>query len=380
MLQLSKEINIGFDAKRAYHNTSGLGNYSRDLIRLAALGQKDWQFYLYNPKQKKKNTFGNKWDNVHQVLPSSLLYKVIHPAWRSKAIINTLKKDKIQLYHGLSNELPLGISKSGIKSVVTIHDLIFLQHPELYKSTDRVIYRQKFAQASIESDKIIAVSQQTKRDLIEFLKVDPDKIHVIYQVCNPVFKRSISEEKSEKVLKKYNVNHPYLLSVGSIEKRKNQGILISALKKSQSNLSLVIVGKPGSYKNELIKSIKKNNLKDRVVFVHGAKTSEIAALYSRASLFAYPSLYEGFGIPILEALSSKVPVITTKGGVFTETGGDAAVYVNPEDSIEIAGQIDRLVSEPAMRESMIHKGLHHTKQFEEKKVTAELIELYESLL
>src|SRR5262245_14266308 len=212
-------MNIGFDAKRAYHNGTGLGHYSRTLIRSLAEYFPQHQYYLFNPKPSDLFHLNGK--NIHEMLPSGLLHKTLSSVWRSKWITNDLEKLGIDIYHGLSNEIPLDIHKTQIKSVVTIHDLIFERFPAQYSKIDAQIYKKKFRYACDHADKVIAISQQTKRDIIEFYKTPEEKISICYQSCNPAFGRQVPEQEKKLIKEKYSLPDEYFLYVGSIIERKN---------------------------------------------------------------------------------------------------------------------------------------------------------------
>ena len=175
-------MRIGYDAKRAFHNLSGLGNYSRNIITLMSRFYPANEYYLYTPGIR---------ENTGQFLPSgailrtpeTFLSKKFGSVWRSVCLAKWLQKDRIDIYHGLSNELPLNIKGTGVRSVVTIHDLIFIRFPELYNRIDRNIYRQKVNYAVRIADRTIAISEQTKRDIVEFTNIKPEKVSVIYQSC-----------------------------------------------------------------------------------------------------------------------------------------------------------------------------------------------------
>ncbi len=184
-------MRIGFDAKRAFSNNTGLGNYSRDAIRVLSIFYTDNKYFLYTPKAKENNrlTFLNDSTNTFVRTPQSLLNKALKSYWRSKSIVRDLFTNKIDIYHGLSHELPIGIEKTNIKTVVTIHDLIFKRFPRNYRSIDRKTYDIKYKYAVKHADLTIAISEQTKQDIVEFYKINPENIKVIYQSCHENFRK-----------------------------------------------------------------------------------------------------------------------------------------------------------------------------------------------
>jgi len=375
---LHGSFNIGFDAKRAFFNRSGLGNYSRDTIRILSSIHQENQYFLYSPKNPKGDIFVQP-EGTHLRLPAGFINSTFSSYWRSSGIIKELKKDGIQLYHGLSNEIPLNIQKSGIKSVVTIHDLIFLTHPRYYKLIDRNIYRKKFLYACQNSDQVIAVSNKTKADIIHFFGIKEDKISVVYQGCNPLFNAEASEKMKAAVTIKYGLPSAYILCVGTIEERKNQLQLVKSMQLLNTEFPLVLVGKSTAYCNEIIKYIETENL-NNVLILHNVSNEDLPAIYRMANAFVYPSLVEGFGIPVLEALASKVPVVTSKGGAMEEAGGAGAIYVNPENTEELAQAIQKILEDTITRESLIHEGEKHFKKFTDEVIAENIMEVYKHVL
>lgn len=366
-------MNIGFDAKRAFFNTSGLGNYSRNTIRLLSEYYPENNYILYTPSDKDVIEFEIK-KNIRIVTPSSFIGSIAKSYWRSVQISKQIIEDKIDIFHGLSNEIPSGLKKANIQSLITIHDLIFFRYPELYKHVDRNIYIKKVKNGCSNADKIIAISNQTKSDLIQFMNVDESKIFVVYQGCNPIF-YDIAENKEE-VRSKLSLPEKYILYVGTIEKRKNLLNVIKALKENNIETPLVVVGRKTNYFHEVENYINHNNLNQQVSFYHNIETEDLPAIYQMAEIFIYPSIFEGFGIPILEALNSGTPVITSKGSCFSEAGGGSSIYIQPDNIEEITEAIRLVLNNKGLREKMIIDGLEHAKNFKDKKVAEDLMNIY----
>ena len=371
-------MKIGFEAKRIFHNKTGLGNYSRDLVRNLSAHYPDNQYYLYNPKTSLKKKFVVNNYNVFEKLPKSSFFKYFRNLWRQFGVVKDLVDDEIQIFHGLSGEIPMGLKSKKIKSVVTIHDLIFMKYPNLYSFWDKQIHYYKFKKAAKNADIIVSVSQQTKKDIVEILKINPEKIKVIYQGCHSVFKEKINDLEMQYVLKKYNIPQNYILNVGTIETRKNVLLAVKALKNIET--TLVIVGKKTDYVNEIENYIKENKLKNKIIFLNGLDLKELAILYRNAQIFVYPSIYEGFGIPIIEALYSKTPVITTAGGVFPEAGGPDSVYVKTDDVLAMELAINQLLSDENLRSEISEKGFEFVQKFNDNIVATKYNKIYESLV
>ncbi len=371
-------MRIGYDAKRAFKNFSGLGNYSRTLITQMKIHFPENEYFLYTSRIPGPG-LKDLTENAPPRYPQSTLGKSIPSLWRSYGISQDIQQDKIDVYHGLSNELPLGIGKTGAKSVVTVHDLIFLRFPELYKPVDRFLYRKKLEYCVENADHIIATSEQTRNDLLDFVAADQYKISVVYQPCNPIFKNRPEEGDKEKIRQTYNLPSSYLLYVGTIEKRKNLLSIIRALHEENIQIPLVVVGKETAYAKKVHQYIEEKGVKN-ILFLKNVPNQHLPVLYHMAKIFIYPSEFEGFGIPVLEAVTSGVPVIAGKGSCLEETGGVGSRYIDPEDIESIGDTIRELLDNPDVRENMIEKGLQHAEHFNGKTIAQQLNYIYDSLL
>ena len=368
-------LKIGFDAKRIVRNGTGLGSYGRTLVN--DLAQYPLRLNLYAPDKGHDDlrTQIVERDNIAFVYPTSRHFKSY---WRSRGIVADLKRDGIQLFHGLSGELPFGIRKSGIKSVVTIHDLIFLRHPEFYNPIDVQIYKWKFRQTIKEADYIIAISECTKRDILEYggNLVSEDKITLIYQSCSPRFNTSQNYKTS-------NLNSKlgcYVLSVGSIEPRKNTMLALKALHHLPDDISLVLVGRHTAYTDKLIQYARANGLEHRLHILHGVPDTDLPALYAGAECFVYPSVYEGFGIPIIEAISCGLPVVACTGSCLEEAGGPDSLYVAPNDAIGMANAIRRSLKGADDREERIQRSMDYIRRFSGTDVAGQVVDVYKRVL
>lgn len=381
-------MNIGFDAKRAYQNSTGLGHYSRTLISSLAAYYPDNNYYLFAPEITSAfNTTDFK--NIQPMSPKHFPSSLFTGIWRSNLVKKDLLKNKIDIYHGLSHEIPVGIAKTGIKSVVTMHDLIFERYPHQYNPIDRIIYRKKFRYACNNANKIIAISLQTKQDIIDFYKIPEEKITICYQSCNPAFTEIISEAKKEATRQLYNLPAEFYLYVGSIIERKNLLLICKALKQLHSGLPLVVIGDGGTYKQKVKAFIAENGMTDHVIFLSENKavkssaafrsSEDFPSIYQMATAMIYPSSFEGFGIPVLEALCSRLPVITSNVSCMPETGGDAALYINPNNADELCNAMQVVAADIDLRNKMIAKGIAHALKFTPQNTAAAVMNLYQSL-
>ena len=336
-------MRIGFDAKRYFNNITGLGNYSRWLIDNLNYQIPQSVFLFHSDKsfdQKKE---------FNVITPKYSLLKAI---WRSWLITRKLKKEKIDIYHGLSNEIPFGIHRTGIKSVVTIHDLINKRYPENYKLIDRWIYDLKLRYAQKHADLIITVSEQTKRDIIRYYNTDQSKIKVI-----PI---GIAQRQTKLV----ESSSPYILCVSSFTKRKNLKALVQAFKSIEDkSINLKIVGSYGETANEIQVLAKKD---PRIELLFNISNEKLDDLYTKCQFCVYPSLFEGFGIPILEAFSYGKAIVTSNVSSMPEVGKDAALYFDPEDCKSICEAITSLMNENKRNEYV--KRIPNTLKYFDNKV------------
>ncbi|MVN20990.1 glycosyltransferase family 4 protein [Mucilaginibacter arboris] len=372
-------LKIGFDAKRAFLNKTGLGNYSRSAIYALAVYFPENEYYLYTPKVGTEISpdFLPDLNNTRTKLPAANLFKSF---WRSKSIVKDLKRDGIQLYHGLSQELPFGIKNWDIKTVVTIHDLIYLKYPEYFSFINRKIYEWKARTACKNANLIIAVSEQTKADLVAAFNLSPQKIKVVYQGCGPIFRQQKNDAVKEAVKAKYQLPGKFILNVGTIETRKNLLLVAKALKNIPEEVSLVVVGRQTKYAKQVKNYLVKEALQNRVLFLTNVPFEDLTTIYQMAKVFVYPSRYEGFGIPIVEALCSGTPVIAATGSCLEEAGGPNSIYVDPDDAISLAKQINLILQDNQLQSKMKTKGLKYAKQFEEKNIAQNLMNVYQQAL
>lgn len=373
-------MKIAFDAKRALNNSSGLGNYSRNLLNGLTKHAPENEYLLFTPKAKDE-FFHQLQGDFKMCFPETKLQKSFHPLWRSFAVKNQILKVRADIFHGLSNEIPFGIQNSGAKTVVTIHDLIFLKHKEQYPFLDRQIYELKTRYAAKRADRIIAVSAQTKNDLMEMYGVKAEKIVVIPPIVDAGFQKlEVGSHKSD-LIQKHSLPSKYILNVGSFFSRKNHRTLVEAfdLIKDKVGEDLLLIGNAGSERKSIEALVAKKKLEQRVKIISNISNADLPAVYSAASVFVFPSLFEGFGMPIAEALFSKVPVIATKGGCFEEAGGKNSLYVNPISPEEIAATILKVLQNDALKNEMIESGFVHAQSITEKLLSEKMMNVYKEL-
>lgn len=374
-------LTIGYDAKRAVSNGTGLGNYCRTLLNdLGTIDTTD-SFRLYVP-DLGRDDLRSQLDmprNMSFVTPANKLVKPLRSLWRIKGIVNDLRRDGIDIYHGLTGELPFGISSTGIKSVVTIHDLIFMRCPEYYNPVDVAIYKWKFRNTCKQADRIIAISECTRRDIMELGEIDDSRIHVVYQSCDTRFRQQVSPEQKQDVRARYSLPKRYVLFVGTIEERKNALLAAQALPYLSDEIHLVLVGRQTAYAKTITSFARQNGLTNRIHMLSGVPTSDLYAIYQQAECFVYPSRYEGFGIPVIEAIQSRLPVIACTGSCLEEAGGPDNVYVDPDEPQEMAMAIKSITDNPDAARQIVTRSLDYIRRFENGNVAQEMLNVYRSL-
>lgn len=371
-------MRIGYDAKRIVGNRTGLGSYGRTLINSIAALESGDELLLYAPdrgddalreqvllRDGVRFVFSNRRNGLAKSL------------WRSHGIVENLLRDGVNLYHGLSGELPIGLRKAGIPSIVTIHDLIFMRHPEYYHAVDAWIYKRKFFQTLREADRIIAISERTRQDIIELGGYPEDRIDLVYQSCDTRYRLPRSEDELQKVHAEYGLPPRYILSVGTVEARKNVLLAVKALEKLPDDLSLIIVGRQTKYAEKVKRYVHRHQLESRVRFLQGVPNAMLPAIYQLAEAFVYPSRYEGFGIPIIEAIQSGLPVVAATGSCLEEAGGPDCLYVHPDD---VAALRDAILQAIALRDRIVPKAQEYIRRFENGDVARQVLECYKRIV
>ncbi|MCB0552217.1 MAG: glycosyltransferase family 4 protein [Phaeodactylibacter sp.] len=372
-------LRIGYDAKQLFNDFAGQGSYSRTLLANLAEYYPDNAYFLYAPRFTKS-------DDTSFFL-NSALFNVQLPRrgptlyWRTLGLKRYLRKHKIGLFHGLVNELPLALQGTGIRSIVTIHDLIFLHYPQHYTLFNRKALDLKYRYACRQADHIVAISESTKRDIIHFYGIAPEKISVIYQSCSERFRQERAQKTIEAVRRRHHLPEEYLLTVGAITARKNLMGTVRALQLLPDSLKLplVVVGKGTAHKAKIQRYLQQNRLEKWVYFIE-ASFEDLPAIYQDASVFLYPSFFEGFGLPILEALFSETPVLTSNTSSLPEAGGPGAYLVDPAKPEQIAAGIEKILTDDAYRASLVENGSEYAQQFRGEPLAQQMMELYKKVV
>ena len=352
-------MRIGFDAKRLFCNYTGLGNYSRNNIDALRECFPENDYVLFTPSAHVNAVTRPFTEGLEVRTPQTMLKGGL---WRTFLLADDLVRNRIDVFHGLSHELPVGIAKSGVASVVTVHDVAFMTFPQMYHWYDRQIYDLKMRYACRHANKIVAISESTKKDLMRFYGVEENKIVVIYQPVQDLYYKPLTTTEARTIINEKIPGFPdeFVLYVGSVNSRKNLLGIVKAMERIPEfmRLPLVVVGNGREYKQEVERYIAGHRLDKHVIWLSDLKDNKhLQALYTLASVFLYPSFYEGFGLPVAEAMLSGCPVITSNVSSLPEAGGDAAVLVDPRKDEELAEAILRVLAWTEMeREAKVEEG------------------------
>ena len=340
-LQSMEGLIIGYDGKRAVANNTGLGNYSRYVIDTLSIGFPRNTYRLYTPVIKENDRLSPLLarGNVEIAGPSTAAGRRFGSLWRTLGVTRQL------------------IGSAPFPSVVTIHDLIYRRVPQDYKPVDRAMYDFKYSRSARNATRVIAISEKTRDDLVEDYQIDPAKIDVIYQGCDPRFGLPVEYDEKQRVRAAYALPERYFISVGTVQSRKNQLLAVKALERL--DLPLVIVGnRKSDYAGEVARYISSHGLSDRVMWLDKVPFADLPALYAMAEFSSYTSRYEGFGIPVIESLSAETPVIAATGSWLEE-----AVYVDPDDVDAFVDYGRRLSGETHFRDKCAARGRQYIKRF-----------------
>ena len=381
---------IGYDGKRAFQNKTGLGNYSRSLVSIVASYFAQYRYILFAPKQTSLFDISTA-ANFSTITPKKPFYKKFPSLWRRAGMVKDIVDAGVNIYHGLSNELPLGIEKTPVKTVVTIHDLIFERFAETYNFDERYVHRWKIKRACKVADAVIAISKQTRDDLVNLYKIAAEKIFICYQSCNPVFEIIKQPEEKALVKKRYQLPDRYFLFVSSITPRKNLEAICQAmiLLKDELQIPLVVIGDGKKEKEKVKQSMHQNGLQDRLLFLNELAVSkekpfktgaDFPAIYQQALALIYPSVFEGFGLPVLEALWSGLPVICSNTSSLPEVAGDAALYFAPQDYALLASHMKAIAGIESLVAELQMKGFEQAKKFTSGQYAQSIMNVYKKVL
>jgi glycosyltransferase involved in cell wall biosynthesis len=373
-------MQIGLDARLLHHHT-GIGRYTRSLF-FEYLRQKQQHdiFYLLYDRSYQQSPLLTSLPSNFQVLTAHCQTRILWTNWHVPPL---LRKHHIDVYHGVCNfELPI---RKVCRYVVTIHDLVPLFFPELVPKKHLLFFKLFMKRAAQTADLIMTDSEHSKQDIVQHLSVPAEKIRVIYLGYEPLRPNAADPQKCQGILTHYGITQPYLLFVGVIEPKKNLERLVEAfaLLRQDSSLGkafqLVIAGGKGWFYETLYQKVHKLRLEDHVIFTGFVPDEDLPALYTGAEVFVFPSIYEGFGLPVVEAMAYGVPVVTSNVSSLPELAGNAGMLIDPNHPEAICEGLTEVLVNPQKQAQMKQAGLLQAQQFSWQRTAEETYKVYQEV-
>ncbi len=371
-------MNIGIDARVAsWHIGSGLGNYTSQII-LNLKNIDPLNTYMLFYPENKEHSFVNLYRSSHEDERERR-----GDFWKQMYGTEWKKDPKVDIFHNTVNGI--GIPNKGKhRLVITLHDLIPYIMPETVDKPHLDYVLRYTPEAISRADKIITVSHHSKKDIMRYFNVSKDKIEVIYHAADKIFKPMHKVEAKNKITENYQIANPFILYLGGFSPRKNISRLIRAFHmichEFEEDYKLVILGEPSRIYDNLRRLTEKLGIEDRVIFTGFVPTNDLPLFYNACECFVYPSLYEGFGLPPLEAAACGVPVVTSRSSSIPEIMGNSCTYINPLEVVDIAQGIYDTITDQDLKNQLIQRSLEHAKKFSWEKASMETLMVYDNLL
>jgi glycosyltransferase involved in cell wall biosynthesis len=364
-------VRIGIDVRKL--RDFGIGTYIRNLLRQLARLDPDTEYVLLCRPQDR-GALASVGENFRSVPETAANYSIVEQF----KIPWALRREKVDLFHAPHYVLPPLVS---CKSVVTIHDCIHLMFPQYLPNRLALGYaRTSITMAAKRATRVLTVSQSSKRDILKFVNVPPDKIDVIYNSYDDRFGVMPSDEDFFRVRERYQLHDEFVLYAGNVKPHKNLARLIEAFhhvrNRGLDQLKLVLIGEDISKYAALRRAVHKHQLHKYVRFLGYLPEDTLAVMYRLARVFVFPSLYEGFGLPPLEAMASGTPVVTSNVSSLPEVAGDAALLVDPYDPTAIADGIFTVLTDSSVRNDLKEKGIARARQFSWNASVRRVLDIY----
>ncbi|MDD2646844.1 MAG: glycosyltransferase family 1 protein [Patescibacteria group bacterium] len=377
-------MRIGIDCRTILNpdhgEGAGIGHYTYQLVRhLLMIDKKNDYFLFFDRSIEKRRLDKFKKENVFiKFFPFSQYKRFLPSSYSNFLTSANLMKFKLDVFHSPALNLPLAYPGN---TIVTAHDLAIYKFPELYTNRQASSLKNVIPQIVQKAKKIIAVSQTTKKDLIDLLQVDKDKIKVIYHGLDKRFLRNTSRQDIDRVKNKLNIKGEYLLFLGTLEKRKNIIRIIEAYERLREKINngykLVLAGSPGFGFKEIKKKTSQSKYKNDIIVTGYIMPDDVDPLFEGAKIFIFPTLYEGFGLPVIEAMADRVPVITSNISSLPETSGGNALLVDPYNVSEIYRAILEILTKPGLTQELRREGIKWVAQFDWEATARETLDAYQ---
>lgn len=366
---------VGIDANPLLGERAGVGNYTGRLLAAMLEHGRDWEFLLYSNRP-----LGRLEKSLATASPVEAYFARSHWLWMQLFLPGIVAGSEPDLLHFTNSLAPLKMSRP---YVLTVHDASLFLHSQHHPKARLLTVRLILPLIARRADAIVTMSNNAKRDLVKALRLSPEKIEVIYEAAPRSFHREPDPEYQLAVRKKYGLPDRYLLYVGTLEPRKNLSRLLRAfwrLRQQGFRHQLILAGPNGWHMNGIFAEIERLELQGSTRMLGYVPVADLPGLYSLASVFVFPSLYEGFGLPPLEAMACGVPVLTSNNSSLAEICGDAAHLINPLDEAEIAAGLRALLEDPDWRTELGRRGRRRSREFSWSEAAAQTMALYERVL
>jgi glycosyltransferase involved in cell wall biosynthesis len=370
-------MRLGIDFTSASRERAGIGRYARELIRALSRVDQTNRYVLFVPRDAHDETLRFDWSPNFSIRRAPLTERYLAALWHRARVPLPIEFfiGSVDVFYSPDFLLPPTRAR---RKLVTVHDLSYVRVPECFPAPLLNYLNRAVPPSVAHADLILADAASTQRDLIDVYHVPTDKVRVLYSGVDPRFRPDVSEASQARV-RELTHGKPYLLSVSTIQPRKNYARLIKAFANlitndqlPMTNLQLVIAGGRGWMFAEIFKTVERLGLQERVIFPSFFSDEDLPALYAGATLFVYPSLYEGFGLPVVEAMACGLPVVSSNASSLPEVGGDAVLYFDPHDVDAMAATIQRALTNESLRSDLRVRGIEQAKKFSWDKAAREL--------
>lgn len=359
-------MKIGIDAREACNSKSGKGHYVEILLKALARLDSQNQYLLYTSQDFSLDLPGNF---TKRVIKSPSIF------WHL-SVLAAKRRDGVDLFVAPTSYIIPALTDG---SVVVVHDLVSFLNLVKHQPKAQWIEQHTLPRALAKAKKIVAISYSTKKDLINHFPIEEKKVTVIHNAESYIFREIKDQLAIRTAIKKHKLPDRFMLTVGTLEPRKNLVNLLQAYARAEISPALVVVGGKGWYYDEIFRTVEKLKLQSKVIFLGQVEREELVYLYNAAEFLVFPSLYEGFGFPPLEAMMCGLPVLTSKASSLSEVCGHAALYVNPRSIREIEKGIERLNQDYKLREYLRQQGHEQSKKFSQEKMARSYIDLFNQL-
>ncbi|HEY4611658.1 MAG TPA: glycosyltransferase family 1 protein [Bacteroidota bacterium] len=373
-------MRIAIDGRTITRDRTGVGKYAERIVD-ALLRTDSRNEYTLFLTEDSSSLHG---PNLQKIFIPGYNRMGLNRWWENALLPSFLRQYAIDIFFSPAYALPLFSKPAATKFIVTIHDLIAYSYPESFTLKMRLWQRLFVQNAARQADRIIAASQATRSDLLRYSSVDPNNVIVVHHAVEESFRPIQDIGLREKVRNKYALPEQFILTVGTIEPRKNHALLAHAYSRLPESIRkrypLVIAGSQGWYAEKILTEIRQYNLGESLKFVGFVEHEDLPVLYNLATLFVYPSLYEGFGYPPLEAMACGIPVITSNCSSLPEVVGDAAPLIDPHDLQQLARQMELVLTDETLWRELRQKGLQRAAYFNWRRNAEETMKVFEDTL